>query len=352
MALAPYIFGSDPRGAANPDQPAHRRNRLRKRNIPSEAKMHRSQDPRIANELQSCLDAPSDDAAPTRVCSTQPRIQPLRKIQPAVLIDDTLSIYSNHSMDSALFQRRRSKTPVFFVGQLERKSTLDRAQALADDYRAVLPLRLKSSFVELERSKTPKRIRKIKCQLSLRDLVKEHEHHSPPPSTPGSDVDTLVGSPAWPRSPSDSEFDKNSLPPLDEVQELYTNDDGAPLPPIPDLNNDIGLKICADLLTNELASSLLQHQPPEPGMQASGLQILLLIEAYETVQQRVRQLSCESHGTGKNMDHVRSTEMILEHWLQVLYAVYDRSVEKKQVNHELDGGWTVRSSHIASQLRW
>lgn len=262
--------------------------------------------------------------------------------------------------------RRRSKTPVFFVGQLERKSVvctaLDKAQLLADEYQAVLPLRLKTSFVHYKDQehdnstsyhlpRTPKRLRKIKCQLSLRDLVKQHSQCAPSPSTPGSDAETLVGSP--PCSPLEEEFEKSHRPSFgyshDSSNHSRDSDDEQSLPSI-DPDNDIGLKICTQLLTNELATALLRHHPSEAKDRASGLQILLMIEAYETVQSQVRRMLYDDHVTGKQFGHVRDAERILEHWLQALYAVYDREQEEEGKKNRLDYEWPLRSSSDSDRV--
>lgn len=315
---------------------------------------------------------------------------------------DSISLYSTRSsiaplatkqkhnnMESDLHLRRRSKTPVLFVGQLERKSVictrtldldiaLDKAQILADEYQAVLPLRLETSitncnFENLNQStkpstlclpRTPKRLRKIKCQLSLRDLVRQHSQCAPSspsrsPSTPGSDTETLVGSP--PCSPLDREFEKPSLTQLDSPtlahRPLFSNrrnrssqsDDEQSLPAFEAENDtNIGLKICTELLTNELATALLRHHSTSTAAEAtdraSGLQILLMIEAYETVQQHVRRMLYDAHVTGKQFSHVRDAEGILEHWLKALYAVYDCEQEEESKRNRLEYEWPLRRS--------
>ncbi|KAH7413061.1 hypothetical protein BKA64DRAFT_344163 [Cadophora sp. MPI-SDFR-AT-0126] len=332
--------------------------------------------------------------------SPQPRIEAHQKSQrhvhflqpPSNLSNDSISIYSTHSsvslatnkMDAAESEmqlqmqmqlqqhRRRSKTPVFFVGQLERKSVasvceLDKAQLLASEYQALLPLRLKTSFAqstsqseshfqELDvdhdydnsapyRPKTPKRLRKIKCQVSLRDLVKQHSQCGPSPSTPVSDAETLVGS--LPCSPLDEDFDKQTHQPLfsphhdTQIHNISSDeDDELSLPSLTTSpSNDIGLKICTELLTNELATALLRHHHPleaDTKDRASGLQILLMIEAYETVQSQVRRMLYDARVTGKQFGHVHEAERILEHWLMALYAVYDREQEEENRRSRLD----------------
>ncbi|CZT10909.1 uncharacterized protein RAG0_15227 [Rhynchosporium agropyri] len=290
---------------------------------------------------------------------------------PSNFSNDSISIYSAHSsitinnMESEIQYRRRSKTPVYFVGQLERKSVIcalgcDRAQLLAEEYKAILPLRLKTSFVNhqhddhLVTAYLPpprKRLRKIKCQLSLRDLVKQHSQCAPSPSTPGSDVETLVGSLLC--SPFDEEFEKGTYahrPLLSRRTRSHDSDDEQSLPSLDvDGNTDIVLKICIELLTNALAAELLRHHATpkltEAGTKdrATGLQILLMIEAYETVQQQVRRMLYDKHVTGKQFEHVRDAERILEHWLQALYTVYDREHVEESARNRLEYEWPLRS---------
>jgi hypothetical protein len=56
---------------------------------------------------------------------------------------------------------------------------------------------------------------------------------------------------------------------------------------------------------------------------ASRLHILFMIEACEGVQGRVRRMRHYCRVMGKNEDSMREAEEILEHWLQVLYDIYD-----------------------------
>ncbi|KAI9052062.1 hypothetical protein LZ554_004315 [Drepanopeziza brunnea f. sp. 'monogermtubi'] len=293
----------------------------------------------------------SDDAVPTGAINlagmgqpqahTSPETQASNNISEASLTS-IYSINSSINMSTEFQQRRKLKTPVFFVGQLERNSVLcalDQAQMLAEEYQAVLPLRLNTSFVELHPAKRPKKLRKIKCQLSLRELVKLHSQSSP--STPGSDAETLIGSPTWPPSPVNEQFiteTTHRLPEIDEEEIL--------LSPTRNPHSDVGLKICTELLTTELASSLLRHHPTEN--RDRGLQVLLMIEAYERVQQDVRKMLSGAGVTGKQFGHVKAAEGILDHWLHALYAVYDRSQADEERRNQLDCEWPVRSSHCSS----
>jgi hypothetical protein len=254
--------------------------------------------------------------------------------------------------------RRRAKTPVFAIGQLERKSTIrpiDKSQILADQYKEILPPRAFTPCADQRQIKrlTPKKLRKIKCQVSLRDLVRDQAKLSSP-TTAYSDAETLVGSESPPTSPLSQKFkdiDKDILP-LARTKKTQSSiqDDGRTLSTTSsDFSNDIALKITIDLLTNELATALFKHHPAEISDRASGLQILLMIEAYETVQQHVRQRIWDRHVKGMSNDHVQDVEDILERWLKVLYSVYDRTQESGSAEEcagkiEIADEWPLRKS--------
>ncbi|PBP27597.1 hypothetical protein BUE80_DR001479 [Diplocarpon rosae] len=214
-------------------------------------------------------------------------------------LKDSTSIYSSKSclqMASEIQHRRRSKTPVFFVGQLERTPAYA-AQILSEAFQAVLPLHLQTSLDDACRANHQKRLRKIKRQTSLRALVKRHSQCSARSSDGDCSTETHLDLARLPDGDSD-------------VEQIL-------LPPPSDRADHIGLKICTELLTTEL----LRQQPDR----ASGLQILLMIEAYETVQRHLRKMLYDFHVTGKHVGHVKVAEGILDHWLQAPDVVYDRS---------------------------
>ncbi|KAG9228756.1 hypothetical protein BJ875DRAFT_346205, partial [Amylocarpus encephaloides] len=226
--------------------------------------------------------------------------------------------------DASMAGCRRAKTPVHFIGQLESKSApYDLAQTLAQQYQDILPLPTLTPIPELKHRR--KSIRKINCHASLRDLVKEQ---SRPPSL-ASDCDTLVGFES-PTSLAGSQT-KDCFPEITNLN-LMDKQITGPLTPSEQnaletfntIHNEIGLGICMDLLTNELASTLLKQNPTAIDDRASGLQILLMIEAYETLQQHIRK---ELHATsvrGEEVDgHLKDIDLILDQWLDSLYAIYD-----------------------------
>lgn len=344
MALISYMLG----GAQGPTStPIHNHQRKRLRKAPPKAKstqtLYSCKDILDIVRAQSCLvlfKADENSTEPTDVKSDKDtETKPHINIFPGRVQEDStqdfISNYPVDEMDTEHPRRTRAKTPVFVVGQLERNSGIkpsDRAKTLAEQYQALLPPRTFTPYpFDLPRL-TPKKLqklRKIKCQLSLRDIVKEHSNRTH--SVAYSDAETLVGSesPASQHSPTRGEFEKVKLPIIHPHEQAGAD-------PMAVFDDDIGLKICVDLLTNELASQLFRQHPAEREDRASGLQILLMIEAYETVQQHVRQKLCDPHVSQEMKDHVRSVDRILKYWLKVLYSVYDQSQEKNFQNKAVE----------------
>lgn len=223
-----------------------------------------------------------------------------------------------------MLRRTRAKTPVFCVGQLESKYD---ATSLAQYYQGLLPPRLMTPFLEVDTTseevvKTiiPTRtIRKMKRSRSLRSLCKKHER-----CESLSDSETLVGSesPKMPASPWEKTHERkmsststfNCYSPDEESSESEA------------FNNDMALKKCMELLSNELSAVITSQSPSSSPStnrrKSSGLQILLMIESYEKIQQHLRQ-DIEEHENGQ----IEDVERILEYWLKVLYSVYERSYE-------------------------
>ncbi len=239
-------------------------------------------------------------------------------------------------MDSEILKRRRAKTPVFAIGQLEEASMfIDEAQALAEQYQSLLPPRTFTPYPLNIPNLAPKkfqRFRKMKCQVDLRDSSKGDSHRVQ--SVAYSDEETLVGSelPTPPHSLTEDHFEEANTHGQSSSEPLAIFED------------DIGLKICMDLLTTELATALFRQHPAERGDRASGLQILLMIEAYEAIQKNMRQQLCDKYVTQEMSEHVRSVDRILRYWLKVLYSVYDQSQEMKVKKELGEEEWEMCSS--------
>jgi len=214
-------------------------------------------------------------------------------------------------MDFDYVRRTRAKTPCLWIGQLDHKydkNPMDPAEELASQYQDILPPRNFTPYPELEHFRPRKALRKVKGQLSLRDMVTCHRLSITSDASNGSDTDTLVGSPTSQISPLSGKF---SFTKSEKSEEPETVENPTPRPDVQD--NDVGFQICLDLLTNELATGLFKQHPSEELEKASGLQILLMIEAYEAVKQQL----CQSpHVTDQ-------TEQMLDNWLAALYTLYD-----------------------------
>jgi hypothetical protein len=252
------------------------------------------------------------------------------------------AIYSCHSIDisplnlhKSIHKRMRAKTPVFAVGQLEslQSHALDAAEVLAEQYRAILPSRV---ITPLGKPKPPKlqmvailngpklqelqrkSLRRIKGQQNLHSLGQKQSRNSS-----FSDTETLVGS--GPGSPLSTtyrqvEIDQKAIlgHALEKTHVLSDRENSSS----PSVDDDIALNICVDLLTSKLATSLSRQHPLEDESRSSGLQVLLMIEAYEKVQKNLRQKLYRSHRKEGSNRHLREVDRILEYWLQVLYSVY------------------------------
>jgi hypothetical protein len=246
---------------------------------------------------------------------------------PSSFSDGSIGDFSRKEFDNSIFRRKRAKTPVFAVGQLEPKvapkAAQDTAQFLAEQYRAILPSRaitpnIKPLVTTSARKSHPKALRKIKSQKSLRDMVNDQ------PARHSWDSRTLVDSHSGssPTSPTDNHRDNDELFAMQKHQDLkHQNEERSDSDP--ETEDEAGLWICMDLLTSELAKAFFRKHPVENEDRASRLQILFMIEACEGVQRRIRRKRHSCWVMGKNEDSVRKAEEILEHWLQVLYHIYD-----------------------------
>ncbi|KHJ31397.1 hypothetical protein EV44_g0036 [Erysiphe necator] len=247
-----------------------------------------------------------------------PEPQSLKNHSPSY--SNSSSLYSVDCMRHPNVRRTRPKTPIRRVGQREDVALPCQgvARKLAADYQSVLPSR-DTSQEDLGCQNQPlRKLRKVKSQISLRDLSKDQaEPQVKRSKTTDSDcdVETLVGSETTSLdSKINDEFwrvPSTRKPTYPSIKADRGNGDA-----------DIGLQICVDLLTNELASILFRHHPVEDNDRASELQILLMIEAYETIQKQIHERAMDPCVT---VHHVRYLEQLLENWLDVLYDLYERS---------------------------
>ncbi|KAK4180247.1 hypothetical protein QBC36DRAFT_36776 [Triangularia setosa] len=210
--------------------------------------------------------------------------------------------------------RRRAKTPIFSIGQLEGiprpSNALARAstvELIAEQYRALL---------ESENSEPPPTSRGPERRLSIRrQQSSEHlqdESHVPSPlrpmdavaSSPTSDDETLVSFEEETVYFKPVSFSPEPSPRLPPRRLTHT--------PAPD---NLSLQICLDLLTRDLASALASR-PSRTNSETSALQIWVMIEAYERLRDQLSNagLGCEEYG---------ALESMLNLWLRALYSIHD-----------------------------
>ena len=256
------------------------------------------------------------------------------------------SIYPSEDFKMAAPPWRRAKTPVHAIGQLEKALqnhviSPEAADKLAEQYRAVLPLPPRTPtplIVDTTQKRPRKTLRKIKCQQSLRDLVKSY------PSTPISDCETLVDSDTS-SSPPDSPVYKHVEvePPIDfPLFESYDKQDiQRVLSPLSVGDTDISFQICMDLLTSKLATALFKQHPIDHADRVSGLQILLMIEAYESIKNRLQQEKEEE-------DQVTPAEEALDYWIEALYRIYDQTRTKENTEMDEQEDWPLPVTRLGS----
>ncbi|APA06829.1 hypothetical protein sscle_02g015990 [Sclerotinia sclerotiorum 1980 UF-70] len=222
-------------------------------------------------------------------------------------------IYPTENMESL---PRRAKTPVFFIGQLERKAMEhDPSERLASEYQTVLPQRRISSYLDLHLPLNPAKrtLRKIKSQESLRDLCKSYAKS---PSI-ASDSETLVGSDrgSSPRGSIYKEDEKDDTFRFKDVSSP-AYEPSEKTSQLDQVDQDISLQICSDLLTSKLTTALHQNHAVGQENKVSSLEILLMIEAYESIRKELLSDPRDLHVT-------YAAETALDQWIQALYTIYE-----------------------------
>lgn len=265
--------------------------------------------------------------------------------------------------------RRRPKTPVRKIGQLEGLAQYSREEfptaldeALAENPAPVYhkkPLSLAEVLAETCESlygsgtpplspTTPRSLRKVS---GLQNLRRTSNSSGSEPSSPDfSDGETYVGldlSPgastrmlkhlsasslssggslatnstsSYHSAVSEQDFgssckkERSSLPPRRSPNPSRVN--GAK---VFEYAHNIEMKICLDLLKTDLASALPPRSPSDSTM---ALQLWLMIESYEALKRRLRQQLARETGPGTDKTS-QCTFEVLDHWLEALYSVYN-----------------------------
>ncbi|WYZ35597.1 hypothetical protein EsH8_X_000244 [Colletotrichum jinshuiense] len=256
---------------------------------------------------------------------------------------------STSSISTVSSMRRRAKTPIYTIGQLESPTcgraanTADKVSSvdlIVDQYQALLKTQDTSSICTDTRSdplpsrqpslnrsslvlsrysdgETPAELRPDVYQPAPRRIASAH--------SPTSDDGTLVA------------FDEEAIyfKPLSFMSEPRSPQSPLPPPPPPrnrarlqrnreshPRNHNLSLQIATDLLTRELSTTMLDGSQ-SMGTDISSLQIWVMIEAYERLRDQVLEMGLQN-------EQVQSLEPMFDTWLSALNSIHDRMTSDAQ----------------------
>ena len=259
---------------------------------------------------------------------------------------------------STLAMRRRAKTPVFSVGQLETTTVaeddprpssrptekISSVELIAEQYRALLDRR-DSMFTDSHSEPPPSRHEDetpppgLRRQLSSGDLEAEAQSQrslaasEPPSGSPTSDDGTLVSFEEETVYFKPVSFSPEPLSPLqitgksdDETGNsgsgsgsVEGEDRRSSISPSLGFEN-LSLQICIDLLVRDLTSAIANNQNKSrrsSSESSASLQVWVMIEAYERLREQVLDSEPARHGDA------RPLEAMFDTWLRALYSVHD-----------------------------
>ena len=298
--------------------------------------------------------------------------------------NDSISWYSHYEMRVEELRRTRAKTPVLRIGQLEGRSGLDvrkdvgLTRPLGPVYQGAPPSRAFTPSPRPGAQNTHRNsLRRMKCHDSLRDVAKTIPEHdevlefagSRPtvngvqslgnPSNPNAlqdsitddglmrlhssrsrfrrgsfesqynrrgsmDSETLVGSDTdtSPNSPASRSFSLSDRETIKTIRDRQNSSTKQGL----SNSNTVGMQLCMDLLANDLSAALSRQHPAKSKNKIPGLQVLLMIEAYESLQRRLRQEMFNSRVMDFSEEQLKTVDNTLDHWLQALRSIYECSL--------------------------
>lgn len=225
--------------------------------------------------------------------------------------------------------RRRAKTPVFSIGQLEGLplkgyATSTRAsvddESVAEQYkRLVGECDRHSLYSDAHSEPPPSRLGyrdeeyepRRQCSsdhLPSNSLFSKPDDKKPPAASPTSDDGTLVSF-----EEETVYFKPVSFSPEPHSPTHSPPDSGASNPFASPSN--LSLQICLDLLTRELSSAVADRRR-RPGNDVEALQVWVMIEAFERLRDQVAGMRLAVRGAG-------GVEDMFETWIRALYAIHD-----------------------------
>ncbi|KAM7199449.1 hypothetical protein V8F33_004476 [Rhypophila sp. PSN 637] len=238
-------------------------------------------------------------------------------------------------------RRRRAKTPIFSIGQLEsiprpanafasNEKRLS-AEVMAEQYRALIASRnsmLKETRSEPSQSRQGHRDEDDRDDLF--DDTARNPHLSPPElplpngsPTNTSDDGTLVG------------FEEETVyfKPVSFSPEPMVSPDfesqrfQSPLPE--QIPGNLSLQICLDLLTRDLSSGLkgaglsVGRGESNDTSNTSALQVWVMIEAYERLRDQLFAEASSGRLREVGLEELGSMGLMMDMWLRALYSIHD-----------------------------
>ncbi|KAK3941605.1 hypothetical protein QBC46DRAFT_97529 [Diplogelasinospora grovesii] len=266
-----------------------------------------------------------------RSCPTSTQVSPT---------SDTFSAPATTTMS----RRRRAKTPIFSIGQLEDiprpgnalmnlgeerddKDQHKSVELIAEQYRALIESR-HNSICFTDSHSAPASPRRpgsleVRRQHSSEDL-RERARRS------------IVMLPNADGSPTRTRSDDGTLVAFEEETVYFkpvsfSPEPGSPTsrhenerrrfpspPPQPD---NLSLQICLDLLTKDLASAMTNSGRANSDTTSAALEVWVMIEAYERLRDKM--LSESESRLPFYYEQRRPVEMMFDMWLRALYTIHD-----------------------------
>lgn len=245
------------------------------------------------------------------------------------------SSLSNDSQKSTTTMRRRAKTPIFSIGQLEgiprpvnALGKTSSVELIAEQYRALLEDPRDSIYSDAHSEPPPSRQGDaggfgLRRQQSSDELHVATPIHAPNHvvdlgSSPTSDDGTLVA------------FEEETVyfKPVSFSPEPTSPPYGHSFPSPSPAPDNLSLQICLDLLTRDL-SSALASRPSRSCPETSALQVWVMIEAYERLRDQVAEARL-------SRTEMHPLEMMFDMWLRALYTVHDSLTGNSESDYEVE----------------
>lgn len=233
---------------------------------------------------------------------------------------------------TSTMMRRRAKTPVLRIGQLEGvapeptpsipTNKVSSVELIAEQYRALLRSR-NSMFFDSHSEPPPSRQEEHdepQCRANSSEELRTAEHLDVPVldlpnGSPTSDDGTLVAF-----EEETVYFKPVSFSP-EPLSPVHIHEHPILRPPTPAPDN-LSLQICLDLLSRELSSAICDRPFRSPS-DVPALQIWVMIEAYERLRDQVMNMRLRP-------DELRPLDTMFDMWLRALYNVHDKLTEGRR----------------------